>query len=146
MRELVDPSPTRDEVTGIWDYFGHACAYCARTLDRVKKEGHIDHLVSAAQGGPNHISNRVLSCATCNEKEKLDRDWREFLRFKAPEVAVFSLREARITKWRQAMAAVHPVDQTLLSQAANYAGEVNELFERRFKELRTSVRARRDAV
>jgi len=62
LREIVDPSPSKKD-----EY----------------KEGHMDHLVSSSVGGSNQISNRVLSCASCNEKEKLDMPWEQFF---SPEV------------------------------------------------------------
>ncbi len=74
LRETIDPSPTKKEETRIWDFFNSECAYCGKKLRKINKEGHIDHLVPSALGGANHISNRVLSCADCNEKEKLG--WR----------------------------------------------------------------------
>lgn len=140
LRELVDSSPNKDAVTTIWAYFANRCAYCDRVLLRENKEGHIDHLVSASQSGANHISNRVLSCAQCNEKEKLDRDWREFLRSKAPSDEDFRSREARILLWVQSAAAAHPLDPALIAEAAAAASEVNELFDSRYKALRQRAR------
>jgi hypothetical protein len=52
-------------------------------------------------GGPNHVSNRVLSCATCNEAEKLDRVWEEFMVRKNPEPAILQGRVAKIHEWQQ---------------------------------------------
>lgn len=140
LRELVDPSPNKDAVTTIWAFFENRCAYCNCVLLRENKEGHIDHLVSASQAGANHISNRVLSCAKCNEKEKLDRDWREFLRSKAPADEDFRSREARILRWVESAAAAHPLDPALIAEAFAAASEVNELFDSRYKALRQRAR------
>lgn len=145
-RELVDPSPDKDAVTTIWDFFENRCAYCDRVLQRENKEGHIDHLVSASQAGANHISNRVLSCAQCNEKEKLDRDWRGFLRSKAPSDEDLESREARILRWVQSAAAAHPLDPALIAEASAAAAEVNDLFDARYKALRQRARDRVRAV
>ena len=49
--ELADPSPSRKEEAEVWAHFGNRCAYCGDTLHRDAKEGHIDHLVAASQGG-----------------------------------------------------------------------------------------------
>ena len=72
LREIVDPSPTKEDEERIWKFFNSECAYCGKPLSKLQKQGHIDHLVPSSLGGPNHISNRVLSCATCNDAEKLD--------------------------------------------------------------------------
>src|SRR5207253_6627151 len=99
LRELVDHSPSKQEVTLIWEFFESTCAYCGIHLSRKDQEGHIDHLVAASLGGSNHVSNRVLSCANCNEKEKLDQPWEQFLRHKNPNAKVFSQRRAKILEW-----------------------------------------------
>lgn len=99
LRELVDPSPKPKDVTRIWSFFESCCAYCGQRQDKSRKEGHIDHLVSAAKGGANGLSNRILSCATCNEKEKLDSDWRQFLEAKVEDVDVRNERIERIEAW-----------------------------------------------
>ena len=64
-----------------------------------QKQGHIDHLVPSSRGGSNHISNRVLSCATCNEAEKLDAPWQEFILKKNEDSAVARVRAAKILRW-----------------------------------------------
>ena len=79
LREIVDPSPTKEEEVRIWKFFNSECAYCGKPLSKPQKQGHIDHLFPSSLDGPNHISNRVLSCATCNEAEKLDGAWQEFM-------------------------------------------------------------------
>src|SRR5262245_55522910 len=98
--ELVDPSPKRKEMDAVWEHFGDACAYCESVLKRGAKQGHIDHLVSASQGGSNAMRNRVLSCARCNEIEKLDRPWEDFLRSKCKDEADFHTRRRRILEWQ----------------------------------------------
>ena len=99
LREIVDPIPAEKGKTAIWAYFKNECAFCGKKLDRTRKEGHIDHLVPSSRGGINHISNRVLSCATCNEKEKLDTDWKEFLQTKVSDPNLLTDRIAAIEGW-----------------------------------------------
>lgn len=101
LREIVDPSPTKKEEERIWKFFDYKCAYCGRPLRKLQKEGHIDHLFPASLGGPNHISNRVLSCAICNEAEKLDRAWQEFILWKNQDSEVVRTRIARIREWQK---------------------------------------------
>ena len=79
---VVDPDLTKKQIDELWTFVRSRCAYCNRELGRGKKQAHIDHLLSTSARGLNHISNRVLSCAACNEDEKRDRPWREFLREK----------------------------------------------------------------
>lgn len=130
----------------IWEYFGARCAYCDRTLDPAGKEAHVDHLVSAAQGGRNHISNRALSCAQCNEKEKREMPWTEFLRAKAPTPEEFLHRFDRIQQW-QAHHGDSAAQQTRdLRAAADIAArEIADLFDRKVEELRRLRPGRRGA-
>jgi len=136
-REQIDRSPTKSQIGRIWDYFRNSCAYCGKTLDRNRKEGHLDHLVSASRGGANNISNRVLSCATCNEKEKLDKDWRAFLEEKIPDRG---LREERTKKIEQWMATQNAGDSTipegLLQESGRLAEAVVETFDSAIERIR----------
>jgi len=100
LQEIVDPSPNRNGVDRIWQYFKSKCAYCGRAIDRSKKQGHIDHLVPASRGGANHAANRVLSCATCNEKEKLNKDWLTFMAEKVSNEELSRKRINRIKQWQ----------------------------------------------
>jgi len=101
LREIVDPSPTKEDVERIWKFFNCECMYCGTPLRKLQEEGHIDHLLPASLGGPNHISNRVLSCATCNEAEKLDGAWQEFTLRKNQDPEVVRTRIARIREWQK---------------------------------------------
>ena len=101
LREIVDPSPSKKDEERIWKFFDYECAYCGSSLRKLRKEGHIDHLLPASLGGPNHISNRVLSCATCNEAEKLDGAWQEFILRKNQDPDVTRRRIARIHEWQK---------------------------------------------
>lgn len=75
-------------------HFEGRCAYCGNDLG---ERWHADHLVS---GGTNHISNRVPACARCNEHEKRDRDWVEFLAEKcAGDAALLQQRTSRLLNW-----------------------------------------------
>lgn len=101
LREIVDPSLTKEDQKKIWKFFDSQCAYCGKPLSKRRKEGHIDHLFPASLDGPNHISNRVLSCATCNEAEKLDGAWQEFMLKKNQDPDVARIRIAKIREWRR---------------------------------------------
>jgi hypothetical protein len=51
-------------------------------------------------GGFNHISNRVPACPRCNEHEKRDMDWQQFLQQKSgSDEAVRARRQAKIEEW-----------------------------------------------
>ncbi len=130
LRELVDPSPDKDEVQQIWRFFDGECAYCGRTLIRKAKEGHIDHLVSASKGGPNHISNRVLACAPCNESEKREMDWDQFLRMKNLDLRAYQTRRDRILQWRTMNPPTYHVsDPDVIADVTELADQVIQHFE-----------------
>jgi len=101
LREIVDPSPTKEDEERIWKFFNSECAYCGKPLNKLQKQGHIDHLVPSSLDGPNHISNRVLSCATCNEAEKLNGAWQEFMVQKNRDPAVLCAHMAKIHEWQK---------------------------------------------
>jgi hypothetical protein len=103
LRAVVDPEPSARDITRLWEYFGSACAYCTRPLDRAKREGDVDHLVSS---GTNHISNRVLSCKQCNGDEKRDADWQEFLRKKVCDEATLNERRDKIQAWCRSVSSI----------------------------------------
>lgn len=79
LRSIIDPELTKTEKKDIWDHFQNKCAYCNREMKRTERDGHIDHLVATKNSGTNHISNRVLSCPSCNGDDKRDEDWKLFL-------------------------------------------------------------------
>lgn len=135
LQEIVDPSPPKKAITRIWEYFGSECAYCGRKLDRTKKEGHIDHLVSSALNGANHISNRVLSCATCNEKEKLDMPWEQFLEVKNPNRVIAKQRRDKIMQWRESNSSTM-LDTHVINTVASLGNEVAEFYDRKVEVAR----------
>ena len=134
-RELVDPSPTRKEVQAIWQFFCSQCAYCGKEINKARKEGHIDHLVSSARGGSNNVSNRVLSCATCNEKEKLDMPWEDFLAQKSHDTIAASRRKKRILKWRSKHKMTMPKKEVLLG-VDSLSKEVIKLYDEKVQQAR----------
>lgn len=144
LHQVVDPGPNARERDLIWGYFESRCAYCDRPLRRDAKEAHLDHLVPASQGGRNHLSNRALSCATCNEQEKRDTPWAEFLRAKSPSPDEFVRRFDRIQQWQAQHADTASHETRDLRLAADGAArEVVELFDRKVEELRALRPARR---
>lgn len=132
LREIVDPSPSKKEENKIWDFFNSECAYCGKKLDKAYKEGHIDHLVSSSQGGANHISNRVLSCATCNEKEKLDKPWGEFLAKKSPNKILASKRKEKIKQW-QRISGIIICNKNILDKTEFLGNEVSAFYDEKIK-------------
>jgi len=101
LREVVDPSPSKSDERKMWEFFNSECAYCGKKIRKENKEGHIDHLISCSKGGSNQITNRVLSCASCNEKEKLDMYWEEFLAQKNPDKNILTKRKEKILAWQR---------------------------------------------
>lgn len=101
LRGVVDPEPTGKQISSLWEYFHSECAYCGRAVQKKNKSAHIDHLIPISGKGVNHISNRVLSCAPCNEQEKKELDWEPFLRQKNPNDVDFNARKQRIQEWQK---------------------------------------------
>ena len=105
------------------EYFEGRCAYCG---DELPNKWHADHLVSVDEGGFNHRSNRVPSCPHCNEKEKREREWLEFLAYKCgSDTPSLDERKKRITDWRDRhLPLVSPVTE---AQRVAWQKEVNDL-------------------
>ena len=101
LRGVVDPEPTGKQISRLWEYFSSTCAYCGRAVQKKNKSAHIDHLIPTSKKGTNHISNRVLSCASCNEQEKKEMDWEPFLHQKNPSDIDFHARKQRILDWQK---------------------------------------------
>ncbi len=76
--ELVLPAahPTSDPIVReyVWRLTDGKCVYCGVTLirggaatDEDKDHTfHVDHVIPASAGGPDHVNNYVPSCARCN--------------------------------------------------------------------------------
>ena len=120
LRTILDPEPSKSAIAHLWDYFKSACAYCGHALSKDARIGHIDHLI---HDGPNHISNRVLACPTCNGDEKREGRWLDFLRKKAKNRGDFQLRKRRIETWVASQKTTAPLrfDAKLLMQASESA-------------------------
>lgn len=137
LRELVDPSPDRDESADVWRFFNSQCAYCGKTLAKGNKEGHIDHLISASKGGPNHISNRVLSCAICNESEKLDADWDDFLKRKANNPDTYETRKQKILEWQKTNPiSHHAANPKAIAEVSSMADQIVAIFDKTVQDIR----------
>lgn len=91
---------TKDDRAAMAEYFEGRCAYCD---DELPKRWHADHIISVENGGFNHVSNRVPSCPRCNEQEKQERDWLEFLESKCgSDTRTLGARRKKIEGWRTA--------------------------------------------
>lgn len=139
LREIIDPSPSKEDGKKIWKFFQNECAYCGAQLQKSKKEGHIDHLLPSSLDGPNHISNRVLSCATCNEAEKLDGEWHGFILSKNRDLDSSRARIAKIREWQELngkpsldKGKLREIERLSDSAAAFYEAKVNEARKLRF--------------
>jgi hypothetical protein len=97
LRQLLDPDPKPADRLRVWKFFDSQCAYCGTKLELGK--GDLDHLISAAKDGSNHISNRVLSCKTCNAEEKREMAWNDFLKKKCSDEQTLAERQRKIEEW-----------------------------------------------
>jgi hypothetical protein len=78
-------------------FFEKKCAYCEGPL---AARWHADHLLSVDSGGFNHVSNRVPACPRCNEHEKREMAWLEFLEWKCgTDTNLIKIRKERIERW-----------------------------------------------
>ena len=136
LTEIVDPGLSKKNKTKTWEFFNSKCAYCGKKLNRSKREGHIDHLVSASKHGTNHISNRVLSCANCNEKEKLARGWVKFVSIKNPNKKLAKTRKEKISKWKKQNKRHQKIDTKLLNKVISLSNSIGEFYLRKVKFVR----------
>lgn len=59
----------RHEIETLAERDGLECWFCGYSfLSADSREVTIEHLVSVAHGGPNHLSNLVLACQPCNQE------------------------------------------------------------------------------
>ena len=63
--KATDCTLTRDQWTEIKDRFGHRCAYCNRTMERLE----MDHVIPLSKGGTHTSANIVPACRTCNARK-----------------------------------------------------------------------------
>lgn len=96
---ILDPPPAENEKTLIWEYFENTCAYCGLVMERKSRTGHLDHVVSTADGGNNSIHNHVLSCGKCNGDQKREMEWIQFLKQKNRDIQTYELRKVKIENW-----------------------------------------------
>lgn len=99
LQAILDPYPTRKEIDELWAFFNSCCAYCGIQIQRSSRVGHLDHVVSSAQGGTNSVHNHVLACAICNGDQKREEDWQVFLARMSDCSEVKAVRGSRIQAW-----------------------------------------------
>ena len=124
LRTILDPEPKEQEISQLWEFFKNKCAYCGCSLDRKSRQGHVDHLIPATEDDTtNHISNRVLSCRSCNGDEKGGAEWEKFLRTKTKNGKVFKARRGRIKTWvsSKIKSRAAPIDINLLKRETERA-------------------------
>ena len=121
---IIDPDPSREDITQLWEFFESRCCYCGTKINRKGRQGHIDHLVPQSVNGINHISNRVLSCGSCNGDEKRDTHWVEFIINKyANNPSVAKQRVDKIKEWRK-LHKEPKLDSELRNKAEELANHV----------------------
>src|SRR5438105_15521007 len=141
LRSLVDAELDSLQSSQVWTFFGSMCAYCGVLLDKNKREGHLDHLVSSSAGGSNHLSNRVLSCGSCNGDQKRELPWNEFLRLKNPDAIAYRERHCRILKWIET-AGKPNFESTQLDLVARETKRVIQVFDDACATIRSTLKSR----
>lgn len=134
LRLLVDPEPERAERERCTAFFDHRCAYCGTLV--LDGQGDLDHLLSAARGGRNHISNRVFSCKRCNAKEKRDKAWKEFLVEKTGTGSAMEARLHKIDEWINLAGAVPPLTEAALHIIKEESERVTAVYDQACKRVR----------
>lgn len=134
LRLLVDPEPNAEEKRKCIEFFGHTCAYCGEAIE--KSHGDLDHLVPAALGGRNNISNRVFSCKPCNAKQKRDKHWEEFLKEKHGFGPSFDAMHQKILGWVAASGAVPPMSDALLQVLEEEGAKVTAAYDEACRKVR----------
>jgi hypothetical protein len=141
--EIIDPKPKAREIEAMWKHFQERCAFCGKKLQRANRKGHADHLVAAAEGGYNHIYNRVLACASCNGDEKLDHDWIQFLEQVKNAKEDFETRKGRIEGWQALHKAQCSVEKADLAEALLAAEQAIRAFNKACDRVRAVRNNRR---
>jgi len=134
LRLIVDPEPETPDRARCIEFFGHACAYCWAPI--AQDRGDLDHLVSAARGGRNHISNRVFSCKPCNAELKRDKDWQEFLQERLGPGPEYDARRQKILGWVQSAGAQPPLSPDLISLLEQVGESATAAYDEACKKVR----------
>lgn len=114
---------SRNDRLAMFEFFDGNCCYCDEALP---PRWHADHLLPCDQGGFNHPSNRVPSCPSCNEKEKREMAWQEFLKRKSNgDLGVLRRRKQRIQQWVKSQSFKEPPVTEAQRQA--WQNEVDKL-------------------
>lgn len=133
---ILDPHPSAVQVVELWNYFHFSCAYCGIPLDRIFRNGHLDHVVPAAAGGSNEIHNSVLSCHRCNGDEKREEEWQSFLSRKVANDVLAERRHAHISAWIEKGGNESVLDPFVRAQAESIIAEALADFDKAVKKLR----------
>src|SRR2546429_801094 len=135
LRLLLDPDPEPADRLRVYEFFGYRCAYCG--IDLEHGEGDLDHLISAAMGGSNHISNRVLSCKPCNAKEKREMVWIDFLKKKCPDEQVLAERQSKIEEWISQCGGIRTLPEETLHLLENECRRVTAEYDIACRNIRS---------
>jgi hypothetical protein len=134
---LLDKPLKGSQLDEIWHFFDSQCAYCGVPLDRSRREGHADHLVSVSIGGTNSMSNFVLSCGKCNGDDKRETDWEPFLAQRNPDSRMRDERRQRIVGWIELnKGAVPHRDPVLVALVESQVSKALECFNQAVANVR----------
>ncbi len=136
LNAICDPHPTKSEENTLWEYFDEQCAYCGKPIERNSRTGHLDHLISSAEGGSNSIYNHALSCATCNGDEKREESWHSFLSRRARSAEALKARRSKIEQW------LAKVPQTICDQ--DFASKRDRIIQEALENFDASVKKMRE--
>jgi hypothetical protein len=112
---ILDPHPSREERSAIWQHWGSACALCDRSLARSVLAGEIGYI---GERSTRAVGNRLLLCHRCAEIMRHGGSWRSILG-KSCEIGspVYAARVDRIEEWQRN----HPLPPPARSPAIDAA-------------------------
>lgn len=139
---ICDPYPSKAEENVLWVYFESSCAYCNVPIDRKARTGHLDHLLSSAEGGTNNIHNFVLACARCNGDEKRDESWISFLKRKSESELANTQRKEKIENWLS-LSSIKVLDKELSILKEAIIKEAVENFDLSVNKMRALRKTKR---
>ncbi len=133
-RAIVSADLTKSQKLAIREYFEWCCAYCGKKVRR----GDFDHLDGRLENGPR---NRVLSCQKCNQQEKRERPWREFLAEKCESDTVLTSRTKRIEDWVARWPVREALSSPEIEQTLQSIEQIRQAYKVACRKLREAVKA-----
>lgn len=130
---------TLKEIQALFAAFDGKCIYCEKTEEETGESHHVDHVIPVSEGGRHHISNLVLSCASCN-RQKGDRPFIELYLRKQKEI---NAENFNALIYYISLTSGQPVDEILIKFINDYVvnqyGHISEILGDEMQEVVETV-------